>query len=683
MTETGSGVAPDQAPQPLAVPAAGSPTTYDGNEQTVRNGPAVMGDVHGSVTNNNYYGPLDGEAEGTIAKPRFREGPYPPEEVVDRLRDFVEPPSYALCEEALQGRRVLLLCGESGSGTSTAAFALLQDATRNGRIVGIDPSTDLTGWTPSNAGGYVVHGIVPEVAERLDEVALNQLTDQLGDKDAYLVVIIERTIALPRAIAPWCRPHIAPSPRDVAEARLKGMADAGTLSPEQLRGAVSSLDSPAFKEYLAAGRSPVAGVDVAEELREVATNRRTPAAAADNLRIGTAEEAGTLLAAVCRNVDDLALTAAIALLEEQDRSVVERLAARLRPLLAARLAQAPTAKVSDDLLGRDIGERLATVRARLLPRTAAMSRGHRYWNEPVVFRGKHLAEQVLRRLWLDYEGLSDILVTWMKALPYEPGVDRAAGRRIGQVLCLASGSDVLRQLDGFAESPRSWQRRLVAHALGEVVQDTVLSAAVRAQLRQWSRLKKTEPRCTVAETCAGSLGLALPEFALSLLNTVLEGKGTPVEEEVHKAVSAALGVLLTEDTNRERVVRQLTTWLAEPPSTARHTYAVRALQGLCDAGFPAIKRAGIRRTTLADLFADSWESLVPLVLAALDDDQLHDTMTNGLAAVEASLGPDGRGRMEDFLGVLLRASGGSRGLRRLLFARLRDRSAAPAGESAR
>ncbi|MFE6787343.1 hypothetical protein ACFVFF_34275 [Streptomyces sp. NPDC057680] len=683
MTEVGYDGSPEEGPQRPSVPAQGSPATYEGNEQTVRNGPAVMGDVHGTVTNNNYFSVLDGEAEGTIAKPRFREGPYPPEEVDDRLRDFVEPPSYALCREILQGRRVLLLRGESGSGMSTAAFALLREVTGNGRIVGLDSATDLSGWTPSSTGGYVVQGIAPEAGECLDEVALNQLTSHLRAKDGYLVVIVPRTIVLPRAIAPWCRPHIEPPPRDVARTRLEGMAAAGTLSQEQLREAVRSLDAPPFKEYLAAGRSPVVGVDVAEELGEVAANRRTLEAAADNLRIGTAEEAGKLLNSVRRSVDDLALTVTIALLEEQDRSVVERFAARLRPLLALRGTQLPSEQASDDLLGRGIDDRLAGVEARLLPRTARAARGYRYWSEPVVFRGRHLAEQVLRRLWLDYEGFSGVLMTWLLDLPYEPGVDRVAGRRIGQVLCLASGPDALQQLEPFARSSRSWQRRLAAHAFGEVVQDTVLSAAVRAQLGQWSRLKGVEKRCTVAETCAGSLGLALPDFALGLLGTVLDGRGEPLDDDVSKAVSAALGVLLTEGANREGVVRRLTEWLVEQPSTGRRTYAVRAVQGLCSNGFPTINRAGVRRTTLADLFADSWEVLVPLVLVALDDDQLHQPMAQGLAALEAALGPGGGPQMEAFLSAVLRASGGSHGLRRLLFARLRDRSSVPAGEAVR
>ncbi|MER5312131.1 hypothetical protein ABT034_30580 [Streptomyces sp. NPDC002773] len=682
----GSGWAPDEAAEvarPQAVeaseraaePAPGGQTTYDDNRQRVGNGVGVMGVVHGSVNHtNNYYAVVDDEADGKITKPRFREGPYPAEEVGDRLRGFVETQSYAPCKEALLGRRVLLLRGESGSGTSTAAFALVQDVTGKGRVIGLDSSTDLTSWSPSTSGGYVVQGIAPEAGGRLDEVAFNQLTDHLRVKDAYLIVVVNRMTALPRAAAPWCRDHYAPSPRDVARARLKALADEGALSAEELRKAVGALELFPFKDYLEAGRRPIAGVEVAEELREYAANGRTPEAAAVNLRVGTAEAAGELLAGVRHSVGDLALTAAIALLEEQDRSVVERSATLLRPLLEARVTRTLPVAVSDDLLGRDIDARLAKVQARLLPRTAGVVRGRRYWIEPVAFRGRHLGEEVLRRLWLDYEGFSDVLMTWVRELPYEPGVDRVAGQRIGQVLCQASGSHVLQQLAGFAHSSVGWHRRLAAHALGELVQNVVLSAAVRAQLSQWSRAKGTQVRCTVAESCAGSLGLAMPDFALRRLHTILDDKGDSLDDDIYKAVSGALGVMLTEEANRRRIFVRLTAWLAEPRGTARHAYAVRAVHSLCSGGFPSIIRAGIRKVTLAELFADTWESLVPLVLGALDDEQLHEPMKAALATLERSLGPDGDTRMESFIGALAEASGGSRGLRRLFLARLRDSS---------
>ncbi|MEV0598437.1 hypothetical protein AB0I82_03890 [Streptomyces sp. NPDC050315] len=671
----GAGPTEPSAAQPLA-PAAGPTTTYDGNQQQVDRGLAVVGSVRDITVN---YAVLDGEADGKVVKPRFREGLYPESDVADRLRAFVKPPSYPACREQLDGRRILLLRGEAGAGTSTAALALLRDVTKNDRITGLDSATDLTEWSPSAAGGYLVQGISPEGGEHLDEVALNQLTNQLRGKHAFLVVIVTGMAGLPRALTPWCRTHIPPEPSDVARALLQRMADEGAFTGDQLANAFTALDQPPFEEYLAAGRSPAAGVEVAEELREVVANGRTSEEAADNLRLGSAEAAAQLLKTVRGNADDLALTAAIALLEEQDRSVVERLTAQLRPLLAARL-EPTAARANDDLLGRDIHGRLAAVQAKTLSRTVGAARGYRYWVEPVAFRGKHLAEEVLRRLWLDYEGFSDVLLTWMRGLPYEPGLDRIAGRRIGRVLCQASGPDVLRQLSVFAHSRLGWQRRLAGYALGEAVQDVVLSGAVRTQLRQWSRAQKPEPRCTVAETCAGSLGLALPAFALSLLHTVLEGAEDQLDGNLHKAVSAALGVQLTEDSNRKPVLEQISSWLGEPDGTARHAYALQAVQALCVDGFPAINRAGIRRLKLADVFADNEDLLVPLVLAALDDKVLHEAMTTALTRLEKALGPDRQEQMDTFLTSLSEASGGHQGLRVFLLTRYRAHSAAPAEE---
>ncbi|MFF5424372.1 MULTISPECIES: hypothetical protein [unclassified Streptomyces] len=673
--------APPSAPSWAAV--ATPQMSFDGNQQRVDRGVAILGPAYGNITTYNLVTVDDGEAEGKIVKPRFREGPYPPDEVRDRLRGFVEPRAHAVCREKLTGRRVLLLRGEAASGTSTAAFALLHEVTAGGRIIGLNAAEDLTRWEPSSPGGYMVQGIVPQAADMLDEVALNSLAGRLAETDAYVVVIVDQSTLLPRSLSPWCQQHIAPLPRDVATALLKRMADEGALDAEQLDKALGSLDLPPFKEYLAISRSPGTGVEVAEELREVATRRRTPEAAADNLRLGTVEAAGELLTRVGGDIDALAWTAALALFEEQDRSVVEQFAGCLKPLLAASPSPQASLPQSGYLLGRAIEDRIDQVQARLLPRRAEAARGYRYWVEPVAFRRKHLAEEVLRRLWLDYEGFSGVLLTWMRGLPYKPGVDRLAGRRIGQVLCQASGPDVLRQLSVFASSPRAWHRRLAAHALGEVVQDSVLSAAVRSQLRQWSDAKGPEVRCTVAETCAGSLGLALPDFALGLLHTVLGGGEDALDDNIRKAVSTALGVLLTEDVNRSPVLAQIVKWLAEPRGSGRHMYAVQSVRDLCAEGFPAVGRAGIRKVVVADLFADSWDPLVPLVLAALDHQELHDTMKAALLRLDLAAGPESHERMVAFLQTLSEVAGGHRGLRLLLIARFRDRPLAPEGEEAR
>jgi hypothetical protein len=535
-------------------------------------------------------------------------------------------------------------------------------------------------WTPSSDGGFLAQGLEPEVAERLDVVAVNQLAERLVAARAYLVVVVDRATVLSPALAEWCRDHVPPDRAEVARERLRAFAARGTLDAEELATATALLDEPAFKEHLAESRSPVAGVEVADELREVAAGRRTVEEAAENLRLGTREAAVALLGKVRRNADDLALAAALALLEHQDRSEVERFTALLRARISERLpaAQPPA---GDDLLGRHIDDRLKAVDARLLPRAPESGRSYRYWAQPVAFRGRHLADEVLRRLWLDYEGFSDVLLTWLAELPYAPGLDRIAGQRIGRVLCEASGPYALRQLDVFAKSGRAWQRRLAGFALVEVAQDAVLSSSVRSLLRQWGRGAGPELRSTVAETCAAGLGLALPDFTLALLAGVLDPGDRPDNGDVRRAVSAALGVLLTEDANRGPVLRSLTDWLGEPSGTPRRAYAVQGVLELCGDGFPAVPRAGIRRLTFHELYATDWESLVPLVLAALDDTALRTPVAEALRAVETAPDAGGGDRLNDFLAELGTARGGHRGgLVSFLITRLREGRRTAAGD---
>ncbi|MCU7821150.1 hypothetical protein [Kitasatospora sp. DSM 101779] len=621
---------------------------------------------------------MHADPEEGIAKPRFREGLYPVEEVTHRLRSFVEPASYPEWRELLRGRNILFLVGEARTGTSTTGLALLNEVTRGKRITGLDPEVDLAEWTPSNACGYLVQGLKPGAGALLDEVALNRITECLVVADAHLLVIIDRTAGISRALSSWCRTYVPPDPFKVARRRLERMAEDNALTPEQLATASASLGDAPFKDYLTTTHSPTAGVEVAEELWEVVANGRTHEAAADNLRLGSTEAAAELLAAVRGSVDELALATTIALLEGQDRTVVERFAASLRNELSIRVA-ADAAPREFDLLGRGIKDRLDSVQARLLPREVSTSGSYRYWTQPVAFRGKHLAEEVLERLWLDYEGFSDVLMDWLVRQPREPGIERVAGKRIGQVICQASGPAVLRQLGKFAASKLHWQRRLVSFALGETVQDVVLSGAVRAQLRKWSIQTAAEPRCTVAETCAGSLGLALPAFALNLLDNVLEASATPLDDQVRTSVAAALGVLLTEHANREMVFKHITAWLGEPNGTARHAFAAHAVEALCRGGFPTSIRAGVRRLTLNDLFGEDWAVLVPLTLRALEDETLHGAVRAALTAVERS-GPDGQERVTAFVTALIDSSGGHPGLRGLLLAMYRSRL--PAGTEA-
>jgi hypothetical protein len=596
--------------------------------------------------------------------------------VRDRLKGFVEPPSFPQCRRLLLTRRVLLIRGERGTGSSTAAFPLLRERCGADAVTGLDPDGELANWTPTTARGYLVQGMDPESADALSDVTLTALADRLRERNAYLVVAVERATPLPRGADRWLVDHIAPTPYDVARARLHGMR----LTADQLRNALEQLEDTAFKQHLAETSRPAVGVDVAEELREVVTGARTRQDAETSLRLTGANAAEQTMNTVRADPDGLALAAAVSLLQHEDRSVVQRCATRLRSLIAAR-AQPDTERSGEnstpgaapDVLGPNLTQRLKSVDAQLLPRVVRSWGRYRYWAQPVAFQGRHRAEAILERLWLDHEGIADLLLTWLMETEYQPGLDLVAGRAIGRVLRHATGAGALRQLQPLAAANQRWRRRLVAYALGEVAQDPLLSSAVREQLWQWGRQQDHLVRATVAETCAGSFGLARPEPALALLNLVLDGPAERMGTLLRDAVSFALGVLLTEDVNRRRVVRSLTRWLTEPAGTARRAYAVNAVTELAEGSFPAMRKSGMRPLRLAELVAGDPDLLLPLVRAGLADRQARDALTAGISALAPS--PAARAFIADLASDSLDLPG----VRSLLLTRHRALNAPPHG----
>ena len=449
-----------------------------------------------------------------IPNPRFREGPYPAREIEDRLRGFVEPPSYDPCRKILE-RGPLLLRGAGGTGARTTAFALLRDRFGAGGITGLDPALDLTRWSPSAARGYALQGLSPEAADALSGNALVALTRSAGKAGAALVVVLDERQQLPGDTSPWQVTHVPPPAHDVAKGWLLSMVREGGLPTSVRDTALAHLDEPRFADYLGAGQLPAIAVDVAKELREVAIGERPVEQAVENLRLGGTKVAQETLDVVRGSAEGLAFVAVVALLEYQDRTVIHRCAVELRDRIterAARSVDLSAAPASDgtgqrDFLGRSFEDRLAEVRAKLLPRQVVRTNGSRYWSQPVAFQSRHQAEFVLRRLWWDYDGMAEVLWTALRGMPYQPGVDLAAGQALGRVLCHSTGPGWLQPLYDFASSDYRWQRRLAAYAFGEVAQDPDLSSAVRARLREWSRRRGINLRCTVAETCAGSFGL--------------------------------------------------------------------------------------------------------------------------------------------------------------------------------
>ncbi|MFG3282250.1 hypothetical protein [Streptomyces sp. NPDC048111] len=670
-------------PAPPVGPDGGQHSSLREGNQRVDSGVAFMGNVGGDFTYLNVSAWTD-EATERILKPRLREGPYPVEEVRGRLYGFVEPPAYARCRKALDSR-IVLLRARAGTGGRTAAFALLAERHGEGGVTGLDAMADLSAWRPKASRGYLLQGLPPASARSLDGVRLAGLAEALQGAGAHLVVTMAQDARLPSDTSRWEEVHAAPGPREVAERRLRLMVAEGRLDSPQLAAALGHLAAPEFIDYLSTHPLPGDAVDLSDGLRQCVETSTPTGAVLEELLTGTEDAARSALAKARHSADAVSLMAAVALLPGQDRTVIEQFAAAMRPLIGARAARtgqnATSEEQPSDVLGPSFEDRLEAIGARpLVPRSSSADR-YRYPVQPIVFSGRHRSATLLRHLWLDFEGLPDVLWGALEQLRYQPGLDVAAGEAIGQVLAHATGPGALTQLHRFASSGDRWRRRLVGVALGEIVQHPLASGAVKEQVRRWSR-SSAVLRCTVAETCAGSYGLARPAAALKLLDTVLDGCSPELDAKLRSAVSFALGALLTEEANHIEVLETVTRWLEAGRGTPRHSLAVHVLHSMSLSTFPQPGTPGAVRMSLARVLERHPAQGFALVVLGLDDPATYDAVAQELGRVEADPDMFQKTAFDQFLSELSRTARQRRGVIRFLLGRRRDQANTSRGESA-
>ncbi|KOV00607.1 hypothetical protein ADK91_25690 [Streptomyces sp. XY511] len=667
-------------PHPSASPGGGQHSSLRENRQRVDSGVALMGNVGGDFTFLN-IGAWNDEATEQFLTPRLREGPYPADEVRGRLYGFVEPPSYTRCRKTLDSR-IVLLRARPGTGGTTAAFALLAERHGQGGVTGLDAMADLSVWRPKAGRGYLLQGLPAASARSLGDVRLQGLAEALHGAGAHLIVTMAQDTRLPPDANRWEEVHAAPEPHGIAEKRLRLMAAEGRLDASQLDAALKHLASREFTDYLSRHSLPGDAVDLADGLQQSAETTASTAAVLADLLTGTEAAARSALAQARHSAEGVSLMAAVALLPGQDRTVIEQFAATMRPLLGERAAEAgrnePPSDQSPDVLGPSLEDRLDAIGARpLAPRSSPTDR-YRYPVQPIVFSGRHRAATLLRHLWLDFEGMPEVLWGVLEQLRYQPGLDLCAGEAIGRVLAHATGPGALSQLHRFASSDVRWRRRLVAVALGEIVQHPPVSGAVKEQMRRWSRAS-TVLRCTVAETCAGSYGLARPTAALKLLDTVLDGSSPELDVKLRTAVSLALGALLTEEGNHLEVLETVTRWLETGRGTPRHTLAVHVVHSVSLSTFPQQGAPGVVRMSLARILERHPAKGFALVVLGLDDPATYEAVAQGLGRVEADPETFQRTAFEQVLSELSRSARHRRGVIRFLLGRHRDHTNAMRG----
>ncbi|MEV6247145.1 Pycsar system effector family protein [Streptomyces sp. NPDC051742] len=176
---------------------------------------------------------------GSDRSPHFVQGPVPPETLDHLGRVYCATAGYGRMRDRLRDHRVLVLCGEPGSGRKATALALLAELT-DGKVFRLDPRhgvDELTEEVLQESGGHLLELPAEDVgaedephssragrgernaaprrpATRLSELHLDRFGDLLRGRDAYGVVLVENGELADRLLRGRYGMYCAPPPAD-------------------------------------------------------------------------------------------------------------------------------------------------------------------------------------------------------------------------------------------------------------------------------------------------------------------------------------------------------------------------------------------------------------------------------------------------------------------------------------
>ncbi|MFI1800196.1 hypothetical protein ACH427_22990 [Streptomyces sp. NPDC020379] len=515
----------------------------------------------------------DGEqAKGRTT--RVHEGPIPRTEVEDAAFGFVEPDCFPVAYDELK-KGLLFLTGTPGSGRRTLALNLLRRCCGGTTSLrALDSVTELDRWRPTHpdARGYLMDGLFP--SHPLKPGMLGNLRSLLDKAGACMVIVLPDDPHLLRGLEHdlhvrlvRCEP---PSPRRVFDKRFEALVPDGS-ERSRLLGA---LESGLLQELLAPGLVPAEVAELVSAVVSADGNPDVLGSIQDRLSYRAEEEVPELIGRLRDDPDALAFLLAACVFEGLDHRIVREESDRLLELAAGRLASvvAPTGGENvgreprpnpDFVFRRPLQELLHAVRAQREPRKIRAEGAYAHVVEPVTFVRHRQAEAVLRHVWREYGQLSELLVSWLREVDRNSELTQPVGRVMGMATAWGGGRRALRHIKALAESERTTSHLIAAHALGIAAEDPVLVAEVRYRLSGWSRARDSNLRATVALACGADFGLSRPDFALSLLRTLVAGvdkeaRGSAVRFAVRAAISR-----LFQAGNERLVFEQLVEWLAD------------------------------------------------------------------------------------------------------------------------
>ncbi|MEU3746359.1 MULTISPECIES: hypothetical protein [Streptomyces] len=548
---------------------------------------------------------------GSDHSARFVRGPVPTETLTELGQVYCEIAGYQEMKQRLRDHRVLVLCGEPGSGRKATALALLDELT-GGNVFRLDPRhgvDEITEEALQERCGHLMELLTEDVrtesesrharsgrgegadsarrpATRLSELHLDRFGDLLRGRDAYGIVLAESGELADRILRGRYGMPCAPPPADEVlrrhlRVRLRGeppeaLAAAWELSerPDVVRAVgleeLRPREAARFADHLARHwRGEATDEQLLGECATfVASQAREWFSGAD--RPGTLPEALPAL-----NTGAFRISVAVF-----DGSAYS-LAAEAAELLAWELAVAldPEHAPGRRLFGTRAEHR--PMRARAVLEDGELDLGPaKVPARAVRFQGEALAGAVLGEVWHGYHNARGPIARWLRALCDDPRAEVWVRASVAAgVLCSWDWIHGFRELIvPLAVTDVPVARLAAATALAESARDPRVRPAVASVLKDWA----VSADSTLVGTALLTHGYVLAAGGVSgsldaLARVVRSHEASDSEVLVLAAFSVAR---LLASGEPETVLRRLHHWLDDGRLTLAnvvHLAVIRAL----------------------------------------------------------------------------------------------------------
>ncbi|MDV5148945.1 hypothetical protein R1T08_33545 [Streptomyces sp. SBC-4] len=475
----------------------------------------ILGD--GTVFEGNQFFSLHASDRAA----HFVRGPVPPETLDHLGRVYCEAAGYQRMKRRLREHRVLVLCGEPGSGRKATALALLGELT-DGKVFRLDPRhgvDEITEEALQDGGGHLMELLTEDIrteseprhsrsgqgggdgaaaarrpATRLSELHLDRFAELLRGVGAFGIVLVENGELADRMLRGRYGTYCAPPPAD--EVLRRHLRDLLRAEPAESLDAARALaarpdvvtalgleelrprEAARLADHLARHwRGEVTDDQLLADCASFVTSQaREWFAGAD--RPGTLPEALPVLSAGAFRI-------AVAVFDGSAYS----LAAEAAELLAWELAVTldPEHAPGRRLFGTHAEHR--PVQARAVLEDGQLDLGPaKVPVRAVRFQGEALAGAVLGEVWHGYHNVRGPVARWLRALCDDPRAEVWVRASIAAgVLCSWDWIHGFRELIvPLAVTDAPVARLAAATALAESARDPRIRPAVAAVLKDWA-----------------------------------------------------------------------------------------------------------------------------------------------------------------------------------------------------